>query len=212
MKEFDLKSIWDGADQQAEQWYQHLRPELIAKAKKQNDSVLHKIQRLTMMEIITGGISLLVLLYFIRAMSVWIIGGTGIVFLCLIYISFHQYRLFKQKADQVPTLNILASTEAYLKLINDYRKRLNRIAVLLMPFSILLGLFLGFHLNDVNDYSSFFKLKTWVILLPILLVLSVVSIYLTKWYYSYFIGSREKELQTVVDSLKDELQSNLDID
>jgi len=203
MKEFDLKSIWGDADQDAKEWYEDLRPELIDMAKKQNDSVLHRLRRLAIIELTSGIFAITALLYYIRSLEIWLLVAATLFMLALVFVSFYQYRVFKQKADQVPTLNIVDSTKSYLTLIHNYKKRLNRVAVVLIPLSILVGVFLGFNQYD-DDYSTFFKWETWSTLLPVLIALSLLSMLGTRWYYNYFIGSKENELQAVLNGLMEE--------
>ena len=52
MQEFDLQELWGQADDRAEAWYDRLRPDLVATARKKNDSVLQRIRRLVQGELL----------------------------------------------------------------------------------------------------------------------------------------------------------------
>lgn len=204
MKEFDLKSIWEEAGHEATAWYDHLRPDLIAKARKQSNSVLYKLKRFAMIELISGVVFTIVALIYMRHLPYWLLGTTFLFLSSLIYISYRQYWAFKKQVALVPTLNIIASTTTYLHLITDYRKRSTRLAILITPLVIVIGLFLGYVMNGQDRFTKILNTEILITLGLTLILLSVIIILTTKWYYNFFIGSKEKELQFVLDSLGEE--------
>lgn len=201
MKEFDLQSIWNDADHQATEWYEHLRPELITKARKQNNGVLHKLKHFAMVELIFGIVFTIVITIYTYQYSFWLMSGAFLSLSALTYISYRQYWLFKKQVALVPTQDIITSTTNYLNLITDYRNRMTRLAILIAPFAVALGMYLGYILNGKNNFYTLFETNILVILIPALIVLSVLTTFTSKWYYNFFIGSKEKELQSVLDSL-----------
>ncbi len=202
MKEFDLQSIWDGTDHGATEWYERLRPELITKARRQNNGVMYKLKRLAMIELVLGGIFTIVITIYMSQQSFWLMGGAFLFLSCLTYVSYRQYWLFKKQVALVPTLNIIASTTSYLNLIAAYRKRMTRFAILITPLAVGVGVYLGYMMNGASNFSKIFETEVLVILIPVLILLSVSTIFISKWYYNFFIGSKEKELQSVLDSLQ----------
>ena len=64
MQEFDLKNLWSQADERAEAWYESRRPELVATARKQNDSVLQRIRRLVLSELIFSAVVFVAMLWY----------------------------------------------------------------------------------------------------------------------------------------------------
>ena len=202
MKEFDLQSIWDDADHGAAEWYERLRPELITKARKQNNGILYQLKRLAMIELVLGVIFTIAITTYMSQQSFWLMGGAFLFLSGLTYASYRQYWLFKKQVALVPTLDIIASTTSYLNLIAAYRKRMTRFAVLITPLAVGVGMYLGYMMNGASNFSKIFEPEVLVVLIPVLLLLSVLTIFSSKWYYNFFIGSKEKELQSVLDSLK----------
>ena len=204
MKEFDLQSIWEEADLEATEWYKNLRPDLIAKARKQSSGVLYKLKQFALIELVFGLVFTIFALIYMRNLPFWILGTTVLLLSGLIYVSYRQYWVFKKQIELVPTLNIIASTTNYLRLIADYRKRSTRFAILIAPILVAAGLILGFFMTGQDKMNRILEPQILLVLCLTLIFLSVLTIWSTKWYYRFFIGSKEKELQSVLDSLVEE--------
>ncbi|PTM14669.1 MAG: hypothetical protein DA408_02450 [Bacteroidetes bacterium] len=204
MQEFDLESLWNQTDKSAEDWYQRLRPELVALAQRKNDSVLQRIQRMVAAEMVVGVLILVGLLYYVRDFHPLLIAAIIGFFGAILYITYAYYRNFQEKILAVPTLNIIAATCAYLQHVGDYRRRLLQLSIVLLPFSLLIGFFTGFGIGADQDFSSLLTVKFWAVVLPLLAVLGVLFYFFVKWYYRLLLGNKEKELQLVLNRLLEE--------
>ena len=119
-------------------------------------------------------------------------------------ISYRYYQRFTSDIEAVPAMNIVASTEAYLNILNNYKTRLVRLSVLLMPVGLLVGFMAGFGLGNKNDFSALTSSKFWLATIPALIAIAIPTYYFTLWYYRFFIGSKEKELTAVLERLRQE--------
>ncbi|MEL7427209.1 MAG: hypothetical protein AAFN81_29725 [Bacteroidota bacterium] len=204
MQEFDLKDIWEGAGDGAAAWYKELRPELVAMARKKNDGVLQRIRRLVFREVLFSLMILGLAIYYLRELEVLLYVLIIVFFLGVIAISYRYYLQFSRQISQVPSLNIVESTEAYLELVGNYKNRMIRLSVALMPVGLIVGFFTGFGVGAENDFSAFQKPMFWVISIAALLIIAGPTYYFTKWYYRFFLGSKEKELEQVLARLREE--------
>lgn len=204
MKEFDLQELWGQADDRAEAWYERLRPDLVATARKKNDSVLQRIRRLVQGEMIFSIMAFVVVLYFWQDFHPLFFGLIELTILGVMYVSYRYYQRFSVEIAAVPGMNIVASTEAYLNILKVYRKRLLRLSITLMPIGLLVGFMAGFGLGTENDFTALLTPKFWYFTIPALLLVAVPTYYFTRWYYHFFIGSKEKELSAVLERLREE--------
>ncbi len=204
MQEFDLKNIWEEADAGAERWYQELRPELVAMARRKNDSVLQRIRRLVLWEILFAVASLALAVYYLQGLSTPLYVLMIVFFIVVIAISYRYYLQFSQEISEVPSLNIVESTSAYLRILSNYKNRLIRLSIALMPVGLVVGFFAGFGMGADNDFSALQDPVFWVISIVALAIVAVPSYLLTKWYYRFFLGSKEKELEQVLIRLQQE--------
>lgn len=204
MNEFDLKELWSQADEGAEAWYEGQRPELVATARQKNDSVLQRIRRLVQSELIFGALVFLGMLWWWQEMHPLIFGLMEVSILGLMYMSYRYYRRFREEIAAVPTLNIVASTKGYLNILSAYKKRLLRLSLLLMPFALVIGFMAGFGLGTENDFSGLATFRFWLVTVLSLLLVAIPTYFFTVWYYRFFIGSKEKELATVLERLREE--------
>ncbi len=204
MQEFDLKNIWEGAGAGAEAWYQELRPELEAMARKKNDSVLQRIRRLVFWEVLFSFVVLGLAVYYLRTLPVLLYVLMLSLLLVVIAISYRYYLQFSNETNQVPTLSVVESTAAYLRILNNYKNRLLRLSIIFIPIGLIVGFFTGFSMGAKNDFSAFQKPLFWLINAGILAVMAGPTYFLTKWYYRFFLGSKEKELEQVLARLREE--------
>ena len=163
MQEFDLQDIWEGADVDAAQWYERLRPELVAMARQKNDSVLQRIRRMVLWEIVFALLTLAVSMYYLRDLPVFLFVGLIAFFMVVITISYRYYLQFSREIGQVPSLNIVESTSAYLRILSNYKNRLVRLSIILMPLGLIVGFFAGFGVGAENDFSALREAKFWLI-------------------------------------------------
>ena len=204
MQEFDLKNIWDSTDAGAARWYRELPPELVAIAQKKNDSVMARIRRLVLAEIVFAVVVLGAAVYFMRSLPTLFYASIIVFFVLVIILSYRYYRQFSQEIEQVPALNIVKSTAAYLRILGDYKNRLIRMSIALMPVGLIAGFFAGFGVGAENDFSALQEPKLWLISAVALILVAIPSYLLTKWYYRFFLGSKEKELEQVLARLREE--------
>lgn len=204
MQEFDLKNIWDDVDAGAAEWYRELRPELVAMARQKNDSVLQRIKRLVLAEIVFAIFVLAAAVYYMRSLPLLLYASIIVFFVVVITISYRYYLQFSREIARVPALNIVESTSEYLRILGDYKNRLIRMSIALMPIGLIAGFFAGFGVGAENDFSALLTPKLWLISVVTLALVAVPSYLLTKWYYHFFLGSKEKELEQVLDRLRQE--------
>lgn len=204
MKEFDLKDIWNSGDQAAQHWYEQIRPDLLEKARKQSDHTLYKLKRLAIGELVFNLISAFVVLYLSKDVD-WRIGIIVFLFILSIgYLAFRQYLRFSRAVQNVPTLNVLASTEAYLQLIRDYSQRITQLAKYITPFAIGFGFLLGFELSSSDSHFRTYDWESIAITAFVLIILMAFTYYFSKWYYQYFIGSKADELEEMLNNLQND--------
>lgn len=204
MQEFNLKDIWENADARAETWYRKLRPELEAMARRKNDSVLQRIRRLVLGEVVFSVVVLALAAYYLRDLPTPLFVLTILFFIGVMAISYRYYMQFSQEIGRVPTLNIVESTSEYLRILSNYKNRLLRLSITLMPIGLVVGFFAGFGAGANNDFSALQDLKFWIISIVALTIVAWPSYLLTKWYYRFFLGSKEKELEQVLARLNEE--------
>lgn len=203
MQEFDLQELWGQADDRAEAWYDRLRPDLVAIARQKNDSILQRIRRLVQGELLFSAMAFLGLLFYWQNFHLFFFLLLEFTILLVMVISYRHYLRFSREIEAVPAMNIVASTEAYLNILQGYKKRLVRLSILLMPLGLVVGFMAGFGLGSENDYSALLHLKFWLITIPSLIAVAVPTYYITLWYYRFFIGSKEKELTEVLERLRE---------
>lgn len=204
MQEYDLNSIWSQADKKADNWYKDLRPELETMARKQNDSVLQRIKRLVEMEMAISVLIIVGFTIYSRTIHPAILATIILSLIGVLIISYRYYRYFRQQIELVPTMNIRASTAAYLQQLGDYKRRLIRLSLVFLPFGLLIGFVGGFALGTDNDLAPLSDPYFWLRMLPILLVTAALCYGLVRVYYRFFIGTQEDELRGVLDRLDKE--------
>lgn len=204
MQEFDLKELWGQANDRADAWYESLRPDLVATARKKNDSVLQRIRRLVQGEMIFSVVALVAVLCYWQAFHPVFLVLLEVTILLVMLVSYRYYQHFSEEIAAVPSMNIVASTEAYLNILSDYKKRLIRLSMILMPISLVIGFMAGFGLGTENDYTALLTPKFWYFTIPSLLLVAIPTYFFTRWYYHFFIGSKEKELSAVLERLREE--------
>lgn len=198
MQEFDLNSIWNEADKKADSWYEDLRPELESMARQKNDSMLQRIKRLVEMEM---AISILIIIGFAtysRSMNPIVLGIIILSLVGVLLISYQYYRQFRQQVELVPTLNIKASTTAYLEQLSNYKRRLIRLSLIFLPFGLIIGFIGGFAMGTDNDLSKLNDPQFWLGITPVLLIAALLCFLFVKAYYRFFIGIQEDELKEVL--------------
>lgn len=204
MQEFDLKDLWGRADGRADAWYEKLRPELAAIARKKNKHVLQRIRRRVQAEIIFNLFIYISLLWLLRDIHFVIFMLLAFLFLFISGNAYRYYRQFSKNIAKVPTMNIVASTESYLKIIHDYKNRLLRFSMFLIPFSLSVGFVAGFGTGTDNNYAALSEPQFWFISVLIVAITAIPTYYYTKWYHRVFLLSKEKELQAVLNGLREE--------
>lgn len=204
MQEFDLKELWNQADERAEAWYAGQRPELVAMAQQKNDSVLHHIRRLLQSELVFGAVVFVGILWSWQDLHPLFFVLIEVTIAVVMYLSYRYYRRFSEEIAAVPTLHIVAATESYLNILKAYKKRLLRLSVLLMPFALVIGFMAGFGLGTENDFTALATFKFWLFTIPALLLVAAATYFFTVWYYRFFIGSKESELAAVLERLREE--------
>ena len=204
MQEFDLKDIWEGAGAGAEAWYKELRPELVAMARKKNDSVLQRIRRLVLQEVIFSLVVFAFAVYYLRDIPLALYLLMIVFFLGVMAISYRYYMQFSREIAQVPTMNIVESTSSYLRILSNYKNRLIRLSIALMPVGLIVGFLAGFGAGSENDFSALQKPLFWVISIVALGIIAGPTYLFTRWYYRFFLGSKEKELEQVLERLRQE--------
>ncbi|WP_020537390.1 hypothetical protein [Lewinella cohaerens] len=204
MQEFDLQELWGQANDRAEAWYDRLRPDLVATARQKNDSVLQRIRRLVQGELLFSTAAFVGLLFYWQDFHPLFLILMESTILLVMIIAYRYYRRFTSDIEAVPAMNIVASTEAYLNILNTYKTRLVRLSIFLMPVGLIIGFMAGFGLGNKNDFSAFSSSKFWLTTIPALIAIAIPTYYFTLWYYRFFIGSKEKELAAVLERLRQE--------
>lgn len=205
MQEFDLEQLWEEAGAGADEWYTQLRPALVQTARQQNQSVLQRLRRLMLSELLLSLVGIVLFAYFGQAVSPWVYGTFIGLLVIVSAVSYRQYRRFRTEIDAVPTLNIVASTRAYLHIITRYRQRLFRLTILVLPLALGVGFIAGYSLGS-NDYKPMQQWHFWLRVLPLLVAGGVFMYFLTTWYYRFFIGRKEEELQQLLRQLENEAE------
>jgi hypothetical protein len=204
MQEFDLNSIWSEADKKAESWYEELRPELERMARQKNDSVLQRIKRLVEIEMAVSVMIIIGFIVFNRSLHPVVLATIIVSLVGVLFISYRYYRHFRQQIELVPTMNIKASTAAYLEQLSNYKRRLIRLSLIFLPFGLVIGFVAGFAMGADNDLSTLSNPLFWLSTLPILFVAAVLSYGMVRAYYRFFIGTQEDELREVLVRLNGE--------
>lgn len=204
MEEFDLRSMWQGADKQADSWYQERQEELWRQAKRRNEHVLRRIQRMVWMETIFSVVMTIALLGWMLDIVGWLWWTLLVMLTVTIVISYRYYSQFRGQVDEIPSLNIKRSTEEFLHLLRSYKQRMIRLSVILTPVALIMGFAGGFSEGAENDFSKLTTWEFWAISLPTLVLAGVFFYYFTHWYYRRTFGSKEQELEEVLRSLSGE--------
>ncbi|MEZ4983569.1 MAG: hypothetical protein R2795_00785 [Saprospiraceae bacterium] len=204
MKEFDWQSAWEQSNESAGRWYQQVRPDVAMRIRQRHEDVLSYLRRLMLYELYVGGIAILVLLYVCRSLPLPLLGLLFAGLAGMMYLSFMYFQRFNRKITAVPTLDVVASTRAYIDLIADYRQRLLRLALILTPISLILGFFAGFGIGANNDFGPLYTLKFWALALPLLALLAILCYWGMRWYYNYFVGKQEERLKAVLAGMEEE--------
>ena len=204
MREFDLKELWEEANEPAAAWYDRQRSELAATARRKNAGVLQRIRRLVQGELIFSAAVFAGAFWWWSELHPLPFVLLELSILLVMILGYRYYRHFSAAVAAVPTLDVVASTETYLRLLGNYKRRLIRLSLLLTPFALIVGFLAGFGLGTENDFSGLATAKFWLYAVPGLLVGAAAAYFFTVWYYRFFIGSKEKELEALLDRLRDD--------
>lgn len=204
MKEFDLDSLWQNAGEEASSWYQEHQAEIVRQARRRNESVLRKIERSVWLETILGVILMVAALWFLNDISPVVWWALLAVCLIAIWITLRYYFQFKRQVNSIPSLNIKASTEQFLGLLRSYKVRLTRLSLILTPIALLSGFAGGFSSGGTTDYSAITSIKFWLVVIPLLALAMFGLYYFIRWYYQWFFGAQEEQLEDILRSLSGE--------
>lgn len=202
MQEFDLQALWNEADAGAEKWYQQLRPELEQMARQQNASVLARLRRLMWSEIVGGSVLFLWLFYelYREQVSLMVYLFVGGIFFVACWISYRYYAQFSRRVEAIPTMNVIASTQAYLHEVQQYRQRMIRMSLIASPISVLIGYVTGVVIS--SDISIFYEPTFWLTTLAAMIGFGLLIYFGLRAYYNYFIGGKEAELVALLQRLQ----------
>lgn len=204
MKEFDLNSLWQNAEEEASSWYRKHQDDVIRHARRRNETVLRKIERSVWSEMILGVIFMAAFLWFLQDISAAVWWVLLVIFLIVIGISLRHYLQFKKQVKAIPSLNIKSSTEQFLEVLRSYKARLTRLSLILTPFALLSGFAGGFSQGAVNDYSALGSTRFWLAVIPLLALAMAGFYYFIRWYYKWLFGAQEEQLEDILQSLSDE--------
>lgn len=128
-----------------------------------------------------------------------------IVFFVLVIIFFYcYYWQFSQEIEQVFVLNIVKFIVVYLCIFGDYKNWLIWMFIVFMLVGLIVGFFVGFGVGVENDFLVLQEFKLWFIFVVVFILVVILFYLFIKWYYCFFLGFKEKELEQVLVCLCEE--------
>lgn len=201
MQEFDLQSLWQAADADANSWYQQQRSEVLRQAQQQSLDTLEQLRQQFRREMgLTIGLGVLFLALIIPVNS-WLFWVSMLIVGAAVWYKVRSYRQFQHKLSEVPMLNVRQSTSAYLTILQRYRQSTQHTQAVLAPIGATLGYFIGFLSGSAENYAALSTAKFWLISIPLLLLLGVAGHYYSRWRFRRFFGRREDSLRAILQSL-----------
>lgn len=216
MEGFDLKSMWEGTDKQAKTHYEGLREEIVRMARRRSEDVLQKIRRLFWLELWAGIIVSVLLIAglvsFFSKEGLTVLDWALLILFLLAFVgaftlTILYFRRFSRRAKAVPVHDIRKATAEYLNLLRIYKRNLIRLSLVLVPFSLVLGFVFGLMQGSEGDLSILGEPLFWGIALGLLSIAGLLFYFFIKHYYKWMLGSIEKTLEEVLESLNQDDES-----
>ena len=202
MEEFDLNTIWEGSDKEANDYYHQLEGQVMQMARQQSSNIIQRMKKNALVELIAGILLLIALFYnFAENPLIGYLLGGGV----LVYVGtgFGIYRLLK-KFRSINTKNVKESVAGYLQLFRKSYQRTKLLLYIVLPIGYTLGFLMGF-LEAGGDWSD--MTRPWllvIILLVSAIVLSIFIWFVTRKYMHWMYGQYIEELQGVYNNLSEE--------
>ncbi len=199
MEEFDLNAIWKNSDKEASDYYHQLEGEVMHMARQRSSSIIQRMKKNALIELIAGIALWLGLFYFFAENPLigYLLGG-GI----LLYLGtgYGVYRMLK-KFKSINTKNVKESVAGYLQLFRKSYQRTKILLYIVMPIGYTLGFMMGF-IEAGGDWSDMVNpWKLLIILGTSTVVLGVFIWFITRKYMHWMYGQYIEELQEIYDNL-----------
>ena len=199
MTDFEMNDLWNTAGKQASQHYEGVEPKVLALAKQQSNSILHRLQRKIWIEWgLSGAILTLLRLAFFERPNFLL--GISIMLVAL-GLGWIPYRSMLRKIAATPTHNIADSLRSYIAILDAFVKRLKALS-----WVVILGIAVGhgtmssegpFPLDWLNWPISGLLAMGLILVLMVVGIMAANNAYLERLY-----GKPRQRFKTLLESLE----------
>lgn len=195
MDNFNLDNVWKDSDDQADEYYNIIKPKILDMARKNSHSILDKLKRTIIAEWIGSTLFLSILLLFLsdspRFYLLLIVSAIGMIGMVIPY-----QKLFK-KLKAIPTQNVRTSIESYIEILDGFIKQMKWLSYIATP----IGFFLGLYIYTSKTPMEFHVVPFSMFLIICVIMFVLVHLFIVKWYIPKLYGEPKREFEELLQSL-----------
>jgi cobalamin synthase len=181
---------------------------------KKTSSVITKLKKSLLFEIVFSGFALLIFLYvsvFSKYNSIQIyFTFFTVLLLAMIIVLVLLYKKVNTLSKAHLNKPVKQNLESIHKILNEFIKRYFQLTMLLIPVCFIFSAYLGYQdgkkgitITEVEKFNSLFQTKDQlsIFLIVYIIVFSLAAYYFTKWYLNKLYGRYLKNLEECIKEL-----------
>lgn len=196
MDNFDLDSIWEEEQPEANAYFEQVAPQLQQVIQQGSQHALQKLRKTIVLEWVVGLVAIAGLFWVYKAEPYfWIM--ISITLLVLVVGAYPYWNLW-QKIKAIPTQSVKESLLAYLAIIRLFIRRIEWLCILGTPIGAVIGMYISMEEEGIA-LSAMHWLWMGGVSLGVGLLLYLPIKY---WYIPTLYGSTEKHLKSLLEQLE----------
>lgn len=200
MEEKDLQGLWNHSGEKASDYYGEIEGEVLRKAKSQSHSILQKVRRNIIKELVASAVAAVAFPFFIKdnAIIFWL---TALVMALAMGFTLKVYLGYLKDIKQINDGNVVTGLEKKARVLSGYIKQVITLVYIFAPIGFMLGLAM-----TAADHGFTFNEEFGLNEVIIQFVIGIPFLFVTFWgfkkYIHWLYGRHLQSLNELLDGLK----------
>lgn len=196
MDNFDLDSIWEEEQPEANAYFEQVAPQLQQVIQQGSQHALQKLRKTIVLEWVMGLAAIVgFLLVYITEPYFWMMLG---ITLLVLGVGAYPYWNLWQKIKAIPTQSVRESLLAYLAIVRLFIRRIEWFCILGTPIGAAIGMYIG-----MEEEGIALSAMNWMWIGGVSVVVGfLLYLPMKYWYIPTLYGRTEKHLKELLEQLE----------